>query len=78
MTSGVFSDHSKTPGIGDVQCSGTESELLQCAHSGSPGSSCQETDDAGVVCQGSSSGCHVLDLYKIKLSLVSQYIGIRM
>ena len=67
MTNGLFSDHSKLPGIGDVQCSGTESELLQCAHNSSPASSCQETDDAGVVCQGTvlpySTQNHIIMLH---------------
>ena len=52
VTNGLFSDLDLMPGIGDVQCSGTESELLECAYSTTPISSCRETDDAGVVCQG--------------------------
>ena len=47
VTNGLFRDINLMPGISEVQCSGTESELLECAYS-----NCQETDDAGVVCQG--------------------------
>ena len=40
------------PGIGDVQCSGVENSLLECAYISNPGTSCREINDAGVVCQG--------------------------
>ena len=52
MSNGFFSDQNIVPSIGDVQCSGTELELLDCLHSNSPDSTCLERDDAGVVCQG--------------------------
>ena len=53
VSNGLFSDRNVRPSIGDVQCLGTESELLNCSYSNnSPDSSCVERDDAGVACQG--------------------------
>ena len=52
---GIFSDPSRSPTVGGVQCSGSETDLLSCPHSISiDGSRCDIYNDAGVVCQ---SGC---------------------
>ena len=51
VVSGVFSatsDHS----IGDVQCIGSEGELLDCTHNTSVDPTCSDSNDASVVCQG--------------------------
>ena len=71
MSNGFFSDQNIVPSIGDVQCSGTELELLDCLHSNSPDSTCLERDDAGVVCQGES-----LQYLYIPFLLVYVYIVI--
>ena len=55
MSNGLFSDRNVLPSIDDVQCLGSELELLNCSFSNSPDSSCVESDDAGVVCQGDCS-----------------------
>ena len=52
VNNGLFSDRNVLPSIGDVQCLGSELELLNCSYSNSPDSSCVERDDAGVACQG--------------------------
>ncbi len=36
--------------LNNVQCTGTERRLLQCANSGPPVGSCSHTEDAGVTC----------------------------
>ena len=62
VTSGTFSDPSQSPTISGVQCTGAETDLLSCYHSNFIDRSiCGPSDDAGVVCQGSSStpdNCH--------------------
>ena len=52
VNNGLFSDLNVRPSIDDVQCLGSELELLGCSYSNSPDSSCVERDDAGVACQG--------------------------
>ena len=38
----------------NLQCSGNESNLLECPHGGSPDNQCSHSDDAGVICTISS------------------------
>uniref|UniRef100_A0A8C5KDG9 CUB domain containing protein 3 n=1 Tax=Jaculus jaculus TaxID=51337 RepID=A0A8C5KDG9_JACJA len=50
------------PGSGDIfmdnlQCSGVEQYLGQCAHSGWLNHNCGHHEDAGVICSGGSSSC---------------------
>ena len=53
VTSGLFSDDSQSPTVSEVQCTGSETDLLSCYHSNFiDSSSCGNHDDAGVVCQG--------------------------
>ena len=53
VTSGLFSDDSQSPTLSGVQCTGFETDLLSCYHSNFiDRSSCENHDDAGVVCQG--------------------------
>ena len=52
MTSGAFSETSLLHLLSDVNCQGSESNLLQCQYS--TADSCGATEDAAVVCQGIS------------------------
>ena len=53
MTSGTFSDPSQSPTVSEVQCTGSETDLLSCYHSNFIDSSnCDVSTDAGVICQG--------------------------
>ena len=52
MTSGAFRETSLLHLLSDVNCQGSESNLLQCQYS--TADSCGSTEDAGVVCQGIS------------------------
>ena len=38
--------------VTDLQCSGSESDILTCGINSQPVRSCAQTEDAGVVCQG--------------------------
>ena len=50
MTSGSFSETSLPHLLSDVNCQGSETNLLQCQYSNTV--SCGTTEDAAVVCQG--------------------------
>ena len=50
MTSGSFSETSLVHLLSDVNCQGSETNLLQCQYS--TVGSCGTTEDAVVVCQG--------------------------
>ena len=41
-----------TVSVGNVQCSGSESQLQNCSLTQSPGSACTHSKDAGVTCVG--------------------------
>ena len=48
------------PGVGSIEmrnvsCVGTETSLLNCAHSGTGNQECSHLDDVGVICQ--CNGC---------------------
>ena len=51
VVSGIFSGTSNHS-IGDVQCIGSEGELLDCMHNTSIDPTCSDFEDASVVCQG--------------------------
>ena len=51
---GLFSEENFPTLISSVNCSGTESELLNCYVSLGPGRSCGRFEDAVVVCQGNT------------------------
>ena len=52
VTSGTFSDDSQSPTMSEVQCTGSETDLLSCTHSNFiDRSNCDTHDDAAVVCQ---------------------------
>ena len=52
ITSGLYSDPEVSPLVTNVECSGEESGLLDCNYTTDSQSSCSQTEDAGVVCQG--------------------------
>ena len=43
--------------LDELACSGNESSLLECAHSGVGNHNCNNNEDAGVICIGEWCGC---------------------
>ena len=42
--------------LDNVECTGSETELLQCLHQGTGNSNCRHSEDAGVFCQRKPGG----------------------
>ena len=51
MDTGVFGDDTGSSVLFSVQCSGTETEIMDCAHSTNGSGSCSD-HSAAVICQG--------------------------
>ena len=52
LTDSEFSEGSKPETVHDLQCNGTELEVLNCHYVLQGNESCGQFEDAGVVCQG--------------------------
>ena len=52
VSNGQFSEDSLPMVLGNVSCTGSESELLECLSELESDTSCSPTEDAAVVCQG--------------------------
>ena len=50
----AFGQGSGPSWLTNLQCSGSESNLLECPHGGSPNNQCSHSDDAGVICTSNS------------------------
>ena len=53
MTTGIFGDDTGSSVLFSVQCSGNETEILDCAHFTNQSETCS-LHSAAVVCQGTS------------------------
>ena len=50
LTGAAFGQGTGPTYLNSVQCTGTESSLLSCSHSGIGATYCSHSSDAGVVC----------------------------
>ena len=49
--SGYYVDYTWPFGLIDLNCTGKESDVLDCPHNGNVGYSCSNSHDASVICQ---------------------------
>ena len=49
--SGYYVDYMLPFGLIDLNCTGKESDVLDCPHNGNVGYSCSNSHDASVICQ---------------------------
>ena len=60
--SAIFGQGSGTILFDDVDCTGTETNITDCSHSGLGVNTCGHYEDAGVRCQGLFTEDHVNDI----------------
>ena len=53
--------------LDDLQCSGTEPNLLNCSHSGVGVNNCDHPEDIGIICQ-QSQGMYIIVIIKLEES----------
>lgn len=51
LTDSVFAEERAVLALRDVDCTGTETNLLSCVHNSLSQTNCGPLEDAGVVCQ---------------------------
>ena len=63
MATGVFGDDTESSVLFSVQCTGNESEIMDCAHSTNGSKICSH-HSAAVICQGLNYLTYYSNLYK--------------
>ena len=77
ISGGRFSEASVSILVGSVECNGSESGLLECAHvtgSDEAVTQCDPRESAAVACQGESKIKNVISVVKVTCCYLCNYI----